>query len=43
MTSFPNHRGDSAKCEKRTARHHRKCVPGSTPAMEETLGRVYRQ
>jgi len=31
------------KCDKRTARHHRKCVPGSIPTMEETLGTVYCQ
>jgi len=31
------------KCDKRTARHHRKCVPRSIPTMEETLGTVYRQ
>jgi len=42
-TLFPNHRGDSGKCNKSTARHHRKCVPGSIPTMEETLGAVYRQ
>jgi hypothetical protein len=24
---FPNHRGDSGKCNKRYAYHHRKCVP----------------
>jgi hypothetical protein len=36
-------RGDSGKCDKRTAHHHRKCVPGSIPTMEETLGTVYRQ
>ena len=36
-------RGDSGKCDKRTARHHRKCVAGSIPAMEQTLGTVYRQ
>ena len=42
-TSFPNNRGDSGKWDKRTARHHRKCVPGSTPTAEETLGTVYRQ
>jgi len=42
-TSFPNYTGDSGKCHKRTARHHRKCVPGSIPAMEEKLGAVYRQ
>jgi hypothetical protein len=35
--------GDSGKCDKRTVRHHRKCVPGSIPTMEETLGTVYRQ
>ena len=28
------------KCDKRTARHHRKCIPGSIPTMEETLGTV---
>ena len=33
----------SGKCDKRTARHHRKCFPGSIPTMEETLGTVYRQ
>ena len=42
-TSFPNHRGDSGKCDMRTERHHRKCVPGSIPRMEETSGTVYRQ
>ena len=42
-TSFPHHREDSGKCDKKTARHHRKCVPGSIPTMEETLGTVYRQ
>ena len=31
------------KCDKRTARHHRKCVPGSIPTIEETLGTVYSQ
>jgi hypothetical protein len=36
-------RGDSGKCDKRTERRHRKCVPGSIPTMEETLGTVYRQ
>jgi hypothetical protein len=36
-------RGDSGNCGKRTARHHRKFVPGSIPTMEETLGTVYRQ
>jgi hypothetical protein len=36
-------RGDSGKCDKRTARHHRNCGPGSIPTMEETLGTVYRQ
>jgi hypothetical protein len=36
-------RGDSGKCDKRTARHHRKCVPESIPKMEETLGTVYPQ
>jgi len=41
--SFPNHREDSGKCDKGTACHHRKCVPGSVPTMEETLGMVYRQ
>jgi len=41
--SFSNHRGDSGKRGKRTARHHRKCVPGSIPTMKETLGTVYRQ
>jgi len=40
---FPNHRGDSGKCDKRTAHHHRKCVPGSIPTIEETLGPVNRQ
>jgi hypothetical protein len=35
--------GDSGKCDKRTARHHRKCVPASISTMEETLGTVYRQ
>jgi hypothetical protein len=29
--------------DKRTARHQRKCVPGSIPIMEETLGTVYLQ
>ena len=29
-----NHRGDSGKCDKRTARHHRKDVPGNIPTME---------
>ena len=32
----------SGKCDKRTARHHRKCVPGSIPTMDETLGTLYR-
>ena len=41
--SLPNHRGDSGKCDKWTARHHRKCVPGSIPTTEEMLGTVYRQ
>jgi hypothetical protein len=36
-------RGDSGKCDKRTARHHRKYVPGSIPTMEETFGTVCRQ
>ena len=36
--SFPNYRGDPGKYDKTTARHHRKCVPGSIPTMEETLG-----
>jgi hypothetical protein len=36
-------RGDSRKCDKRTESHHKKCVPGSIPTMEETLGMVYRQ
>jgi len=36
-------RGDSGKWDKKTARHHRKCVPGSIPTMEETLGTVFRQ
>jgi hypothetical protein len=36
-------RGCSGKCDKRTARHHRKCVPESIPTMEETLGTVYCQ
>jgi hypothetical protein len=35
---FPSHRGDSGKCNKITARHHRKYVPGSIPTMEEMLG-----
>jgi len=35
--------GDSGKCDKRTARQHTKCVPGSIPTMEETLGTVYHQ
>jgi len=26
-----------------TARRHKKCVPGNIPAIEETLGTVYRQ
>jgi len=30
-------RRDSGKCDKRTVCHHRKCVPGSIPTMEETL------
>jgi len=34
---------DSEKCDKRTARHHRKCVTGSIPKTEETLGTTYRQ
>ena len=38
-TSFPNHRGDSGKRNKITARHHRTCVPGSIPTVEETWGR----
>jgi len=38
--SLPNHRGDSGKCDKRTAGHHRQCVPGNIPTMEETLGMV---
>jgi hypothetical protein len=36
-------RGYSGKCDKRTARHRRKCFPGSIPTMEEMLGTVYRQ
>jgi len=43
MTLFPNRRGDPGKCDKRTARHHRKRVTGSIPTMEEMLGTVYRQ
>jgi len=35
--------GDSGKCDKSTARHHRKCVPGSISTIEEKLGTVYRQ
>ena len=31
------------KCDKRTAYHQRKCVPGSIPTMEEKFGTVYRQ
>jgi len=31
------------KCDKRTMRHHRKCVPGSISTIEEKLGTVYRQ
>jgi hypothetical protein len=27
----------------RAAHHHRKCVPGNIPTMEETLGTVYCQ
>ena len=42
-TSFPNHRGDSGKCDNRTARHHRKCIPASIPTLEEKLGMVSRQ
>jgi len=42
-TSFPNHRGDSGEFDKITSRHHRECVPGSIPTMEETFGTVYRQ
>ena len=30
-------------CDKGTARHHRRCVPGSIPTTEEKLGTVYRQ
>jgi len=40
--SFSNQRRDSGKCDKRTARHHRNCVQGSIPTIEETLGTVYR-
>ena len=40
-TSFTNHRGDSGKCDNRAAGHHRKCVPGSIPTVEETLGTLY--
>jgi hypothetical protein len=36
-------RGDSGKYDKRNARHHRKCVPGSIPTLKERLGTVYRQ
>jgi hypothetical protein len=32
-TSFLNHRGDLGKCDKRTARNHRKCFPRSIPKM----------
>jgi hypothetical protein len=35
--------GDSGECDKRTALHHRKSVPGSIPPLEETLGIVSRQ
>ena len=42
-TSFPNHRGDSGKCDKRTTRHHRKCIPGSISTMEEMLRTAYPQ
>jgi len=31
---FQTRRGDSGKCDKRTANHHRKCVPGSIPTIE---------
>jgi hypothetical protein len=31
------------KCDNRPAHHRGKCVPGSIPTMEETLGTVYRQ
>ena len=42
-TSFPNHIGDSGKCNKRTTRHQRKCIPGSILTVEETLGTAYHQ
>jgi hypothetical protein len=42
-TLFPNHRGDSGKCDKRTACHHRNCIPGRIPTMKEMLGMVYHQ
>jgi hypothetical protein len=43
VLSFFLTRRDSGKCDKRTARHPRKCVPGSIPTMEEKLGTVYLQ
>jgi hypothetical protein len=36
--SFPNHRGDSGKCDKRTVCHHRKCIPGKTQDQEDCAG-----
>jgi len=41
--TFPNHIGDSGKCSKGTARHHRKCVPGNILTVKETSGMVYCQ
>jgi hypothetical protein len=40
---FQTIRGVRVKCDKRTARYHRKCAPGSILTMEETLGTVYRK
>jgi transposase len=34
---------ESGKCNKRTSRHPRKCVPVSIPTMENTLETMYRQ
>jgi hypothetical protein len=42
-TTIKGCKGDSGKYDKRTGCHHRQCVPGSNPKMEETLGRVYRR
>ena len=35
--------GDSGNCDKRTGRHHRKCVPESISTMEEKLETLCRQ